>query len=95
MDTSDLADSGSSSTLERRIVLAGEEELEGPCASPHHSSAAIDAFSAAVKSQFAHIFSVHVYSLAAKRVKVGLNLPVKPSCIPKQETSGCRAPHGV
>ncbi|KIO34329.1 hypothetical protein M407DRAFT_16864, partial [Tulasnella calospora MUT 4182] len=51
MDTSDIADSGSLSTLERRIVLTGEEELE------------------AVKSQFVNIFSVHVYSLAANRVK--------------------------
>ncbi|KAG9044540.1 hypothetical protein FS837_007972 [Tulasnella sp. UAMH 9824] len=69
MDTSDIADSGSSSILERRIVLAGEEELEGPCASPHHLGAGIDAFSTVVKSQFTNVFSVHVYSLAANRVK--------------------------
>ncbi|KAG8935047.1 hypothetical protein FRC01_009087 [Tulasnella sp. 417] len=51
MDTSDVADSVSSSNLERRMVLAGEEELE------------------AVKSEFTNIFSIHVYSLAANRVK--------------------------
>lgn len=40
----------------------------GTSVAPH--AAVLDAFGIAVKSQFVNILSVHVYSLAANRVKV-------------------------